>query len=404
MTKIAVVDLLFNWPPDGGARVDVKEVLTRLSKYHQVTLFVPDFPKGFPRGKIQGNFPFDIKKINFNIATFNFIEVTRKIKREITLYSPDFLLITDDWFLKPYIVNALKEFNPILRIYAYENLCLLSYGIKFIDGKSCDFWYLKNPFKCTMCAMKWLLKTRARYLSFLHLTSLSFSPTYYMAVKNSLSNASKIIVYNKKIKEFIDEYNQNCIIIPSGVDTSFFIPSDNHAKGGKKPVYFFSPGRLNNPIKGASFLLQACDRLWEKRKDFKLLLTTDAVSNRDYIITANWENHDSLPAIYNNSDICIVPSLWEEPFGIVAVEAMSCGKPVIASGVGGLKDIVEDGKTGFTVLPGDINALAEKIELLMNNPELRVQMGKEGRKKAQEKYCWDVIVEKYYKPLFESKP
>lgn len=102
---------------------------------------------------------------------------------------------------------------------------------------------------------------------------------------------------------------------------------------------------------------------------------------------------------YRRADIVAVPSLWEEPFGRTAVEAMACGIPVIASDIGGLKDIVKNGKTGYLVDPDDINAWKEKISRLVRDAALRKKMGANAIKEAK-KYSPEKIarrVEEVYK-------
>jgi len=74
----------------------------------------------------------------------------------------------------------------------------------------------------------------------------------------------------------------------------------------------------------------------------------------------------------------VVPSVWEEPWGQVAAEAATVGKPVVASRVGGLQDIVVDGETGLLVPPRDPEALGNAIDLLMASPDTRVSMGKKA--------------------------
>ena len=88
--------------------------------------------------------------------------------------------------------------------------------------------------------------------------------------------------------------------------------------------------------------------------------------------------HGELPLYYNAADICVVPSYYES-FGLVAVEAMACGIPVIASRVGGLKDTVRDGQTGYLVPWLCPEPFAERLELLLNNETLRRSLGREAR-------------------------
>jgi glycosyltransferase involved in cell wall biosynthesis len=80
--------------------------------------------------------------------------------------------------------------------------------------------------------------------------------------------------------------------------------------------------------------------------------------------------------------IGLVPSAWAEPFGLVAVEAMQAGRPVIASAAGGLADIVVDGETGLLTPPGDPAALAAALRRLLADEALREAMGEAGRRRA----------------------
>ncbi len=92
--------------------------------------------------------------------------------------------------------------------------------------------------------------------------------------------------------------------------------------------------------------------------------------------------------LMNASDVVVVPSLWEEPLGLVALEAQACGVPVIASSSGGLPEIVLDSKTGFLVPAGDGKAIAEKILFLSGNAKARSAFGKAARKNA-ENFSWE---------------
>jgi spore coat protein SA len=86
--------------------------------------------------------------------------------------------------------------------------------------------------------------------------------------------------------------------------------------------------------------------------------------------------------VYAASDIVCLASRWQEAFGLVLAEAMSCKNPVVATRAGGIPEVVEDGKTGFLVNPGDTGALAEKLLRLAKDSELRAAMGQAGRERA----------------------
>ena len=79
----------------------------------------------------------------------------------------------------------------------------------------------------------------------------------------------------------------------------------------------------------------------------------------------------------------VVPSVWPEPFGLVAAEAMAAGKPVVASAVGGLAEVVEDGITGIHVPPGDVATLRNELERIVADAPLRARLGAAGRERAR---------------------
>jgi D-inositol-3-phosphate glycosyltransferase len=100
-------------------------------------------------------------------------------------------------------------------------------------------------------------------------------------------------------------------------------------------------------------------------------------------------SQDTLPYYYSASEVVIVPSHYES-FGMVALEAMACGTPVVASQVGGLAFLVQDGVTGYTVPDGDPAALCGRLEKLLGDAELRQSMGQRAAEVARG-YDWEKI-------------
>ncbi len=152
-----------------------------------------------------------------------------------------------------------------------------------------------------------------------------------------------------------------------------------------------------SPPKGIAHLLRAFDRMsagWGARPSPQLLYAGDGPAMDDLRAL-----RDTLPArdrirllgyradvarITEAADLCVVPSVWEEAFGLAALEPMERGRAVIASRVGGIPEVVLDGETGLLVPPGDEPALAYAMGALLADPMLRTRMGRRGRDRAAE--------------------
>jgi glycosyltransferase involved in cell wall biosynthesis len=125
-------------------------------------------------------------------------------------------------------------------------------------------------------------------------------------------------------------------------------------------------------------------------------LAPNGGSYRDYLLQnldkkyhknvrfVGYVNDNELKDFYRNCDIFVAPSLYES-FGLIYLEAMAWGKPVIGCDVGGVPEIVEDGETGILIPPEDENALAEAI-INLKDEKLRAKMGEQARKKIKERY------------------
>jgi D-inositol-3-phosphate glycosyltransferase len=112
----------------------------------------------------------------------------------------------------------------------------------------------------------------------------------------------------------------------------------------------------------------------------------------DLVAFLGARDQDTLQYYFSAADVLVMPSHYES-FGMVALEAMACGTPVIASDVGGLQELVKDNKTGIRVKANDPNALAKAIERLMDNEVLRRRMGHRASCYAED-FSWSNIVDK----------
>ena len=380
--------------------MDIKEIASRLAPLHEVKLFAPDFRDYFPRGRISGDLPFDIELIPFTKLSFNRITLPRRVREKIDVFSPDHVFIADGWHMKPHVVNALRQYRPILRMYAYELLCLKDYGTLFKEGSVCHKNILSNPLSCMLCSMKYNRWSKVPLFAHEYVMSTAFLPTHRRSLLRALRSSAKVIVYNSYAKGILDRYHPDVVLAPSAVDTGFFKPQPGRAPGA--PPVVLMPSRIGDAAKGYDVFVEALKRLTEMKINFRAVAPTysDMGPPPPGLEYAQWHCPEELPSLYNTADICVIPSVWLEPFGITAVEAMACGVPVVAARTGGLADIITDGENGLLFPPGDSVALAEKIAALLDNAEMRKRIGTGGRKTAVEKYDWSKIMDSIYFPLF----
>jgi D-inositol-3-phosphate glycosyltransferase len=197
-------------------------------------------------------------------------------------------------------------------------------------------------------------------------------------------------------------------VIPLGVDMDRFRPAakaDARKRLGlgldERIVLFV--GRLE-PLKGVDILIGAASML-DSDVDCSVLIvggdetTTQQVEQLQGLASAlgvgervafvGAVDHDLLPLYYNAADVCVVPSHYES-FGLVAVEAMASGVPVVASRVGGLTGTVKDGETGYLIPWLCPEPFAERIELLLDNEPLRASLGLAARE-AVSRYRWENV-------------
>jgi D-inositol-3-phosphate glycosyltransferase len=112
----------------------------------------------------------------------------------------------------------------------------------------------------------------------------------------------------------------------------------------------------------------------------------------DMVTFLGQRDQDTLQYYYSASDIVVVPSHYES-FGLVALEAMACGRTVVASETGGLAFLIRDGENGFHVPAADPRALADKLEMILKDPELRARVGQSARDYAQS-HAWPLITKR----------
>ncbi|GAB4100937.1 glycosyltransferase family 1 protein [Sinomonas halotolerans] len=212
-------------------------------------------------------------------------------------------------------------------------------------------------------------------------------------------------------------------IVPCGVDTEKFTPDGPARRHGAR-MRLAAVGRLV-PRKGVDTVITALGLLAESgRRDIELVIaggdaSKDRIASdpevrrlRDLAAALGVENQlifagqvarDEMPALLRGVD-AVVCTPWYEPFGIVPLEAMACGVPLIVAAVGGLSETVVDGVTGLHVPPKDPAALAQAVRTLADDPALRASLGAAGVERARSRYTWDRVAadtERVYRAMLD---
>jgi glycosyltransferase involved in cell wall biosynthesis len=236
---------------------------------------------------------------------------------------------------------------------------------------------------------------------------------YNEVVKKVLSHANVIISPSKYyITEsiFLKRYSNKIVVVPNGINIQDFnIPYSKEECREKlglpknKNIILFL-GVLH-PKKGPDVLIKAMPQIISKVPNAELLVAGDGVMkeylealvnklgiNR-YVKFVGFVEDNIKPMYYKAADVFCLPStMTTESFGIVNLEAMACGVPIVASKIGGIPDVVKDRENGLLVPPKDTSTLASMIIYLLENEGLRKKMGGNARKKV-ENYSWEKIAE-----------
>jgi glycosyltransferase involved in cell wall biosynthesis len=217
----------------------------------------------------------------------------------------------------------------------------------------------------------------------------------------------------------LDYPARRVFVVHNGVDLERFKPGDRESVRVRlglpvEGTIVLFAGQVNE-AKGLLHLVRAC-RVLAEDHDFQLLVAGSSSLWEGAGMASTWMAYEEkvateaaginatflgkiaygvMPLVYQAADVFVCPSVWDEPFGMVALEAMACGLPVIASRTGGLPEFISDRVSGFLVPAADVEALASRVELLLGDRQLRERMGREGSKNAQ-RYGWETFTKEVH--------
>ena len=294
-----------------------------------------------------------------NYSKLIYLKAVQKVKRIIKKFNPD---IVHSHYASSYgLIGALSGFHPYI-----------------ISMWGSDVFRFPN-------------------YSFLHKSVLKFS----------LSRADKLLSTSYSLSAEVKKYTDKDIVVtPFGVDVDRFKPQEVDTIFAKKDIVIGTIKTLEK-IYGIDYLIKAFKIVKTKipEQQIKLLIVGDGTLRKNLedlvhslklmndIVFTGYIKHNEVEKYQNMLDIYVAVSL-QESFGVAILEASACSKPVIVSNVGGLPEIVENGKTGIIVEKENSEQLSDALITLINNPDLRITMGKNGRMKVLNEYNWESSVKK----------
>ncbi len=360
-----------------GSGTYARYLAREVSKHHEVAMLAPDNRK-IPNSNVK-MYPI---KMPFNVSFTGHPEWknSRLYKdishREILTIYKSFLNHT---------VDAVEDFRP--NIIHVHHAFPFSWAARFIKST------YQIPYIITVHGSE--LPTAQKDKRYLALTM------------DALRRARRIIpnsFYTKEwtFKVFGDDYRRLVRVIPGGVDIHKFkkvatddIDEQFNIKGEKVVVF---AGKLT-VYKGVKYLVRAAKRIRGKvlilgdgpeRKNLEKIVKDERITNVKFIGHLGSDT-DFLIKFYSRADVFVAPSVWDEPLGLVILEAMACETPVVVTRKGGIPLAVKDGQNGFFIRPRNSQDMAEKINTLFENEPLRLKMAKKAREIAMKRFSWEVI-------------
>lgn len=311
------------------------------------------------------------------------------------------------------LAGVLRKRFPLIPLALFKSLNFLRYGRPALALNLLYFTdiLLDKEFDVIQChfasngvfavTLKGLVGSKAKILTMLHGEEHRENPKKfrYLSEKSDL-----ILVVSKKNRERLLQMGVPPVKVvqhPVGIELELFSPKwevTEHQPRTNDEFVVVSVGRLAE-VKGIPYGMKAIKKVIESSPSVKVIynivgggaLERDLkdLSRRlginDVVHFLGDQSREEVARQLRRADVYLLPSL-SEALPVVVIEALAVGCPVVATNVGSVGELVKDGKTGFLVPPQDVDAMADRILLLLRTPELKFKMGREGRKLVEDIY------------------
>ncbi len=311
----------------------------------------------------------------------------------------------------PYVDERIIRMGRAIKFPKNRSFSVLSFGItlpwqvrRLLDMEKFDVIHLHGAIAPTLPYLALKYSNAKNFVTFHSAYEESFGYVLWEPVlEQYFRRIDGMIAVSTVARDCVMRYFPigECKIIPNGIDTERFrpdVPQIDRLKKYSPKILFV--GRFE-PRKGLKYLLMAFPQIVKEFSTAKLIVVGEGFLEhyyrryieehiKDNVIFVGFVKPEDLPAYYASCDIYCSPATGAESFGIVLLEAMASGKPIVASDIPGYRTILNDGVEGLLFEPMNPEALAKKIIYLLKRPELMKKFGAAGREKSK-KYDWRIV-------------
>ncbi len=358
----------------GGAESCVYSTIDLLTKNHEVYFFAVG------KEYIKSDKNLVIAESNFLVNLFRKFFFSREINKALKWYikevKPDIIHLHNHYKYSTSILKAFDNSIPVVQtVHDYGLICPTSWGVT------------KDKLQVCSCVEGVGIKCMRHCIKPWHFLSC------YLRNKKRIEltkeKISFLIAPSKKLKEYLEAFGfRNVVYLPHFLDLNFWKATRDDREEG----LILYVGAVT-PNKGIEYLIEGMPKIQKEVEKARLKIVgsgteREKLEKRAKELNIRVEftgklNSKQVLEEYSKAKVLVMPSVWMEQFGMVGIEAMASGLPVVGSNIGGIPDWLIDGKTGYLTTPKDSNDIAEKTIKLLKNKDLWAEFSKNSVKRAQ---------------------
>lgn len=371
---LKIAQIICTYPPyKGGMGTSVQNFAKYLAETgHEITVFTPLYKRG--------------KQV--------LAEERSSVKVLIRRIKPFFAFGNAAILTK--LLPELNDFDIVHLHYPFFGTAELVAAKKFFGRKKMKLivhYHMDNKTK----GLKGKLFSLARFITM----------PFVLAMADEITCASLDYIKHSHISGYWNRHKDKFTQVSFGVDTKIFTKLEGREQLPTKQILFVGGLDVAHYFKGVENLILAFKKI-STNPDYRLWIVGQGNLEGYYQQVAkdlgltdqvrfinNADTTEKLVQLYNQASVLVLPSInCGEAFGLVLLEAMACGTPVIASNLPGVRSVFHNGKQGLLVQPGNVNDLAEKILMIIDHPERSKEYSQATRNWVQSKYTWEKVAER----------